>query len=377
MMFPYPITQLTPLLRKNYEDRFSNSSGWDRSIRENVWRRHQDEKNQSLSDWQPGQHRRRLIHFRDRYGLWGDYFSLIEAYIFLQIKAPKNEVEEYKSRIVKYWKKDESNLTLTMQECGVHQADIEADRITPCDYANLDVWVTNTKQPESVLNKPWRILKTGIRPRVPRGNPKYITQSELKDFFPAQLELGCGPSIEAGVPPLNFFHKLFSLHRDGKFVMKAKEDTFLEFFKNPSVWYQQASAMHRLCLLASPTRFYHNTKRLHDEGHIVGPIFNNNFDGLPISAELEEYSLRQHDEIGEYPAYNFHPKAKSLIVVGSHADRRRCQEHARAKGMRIVFIDPEGYDQDGQFVPYPIESPQDQDCVLKCRASELDYKLMF
>lgn len=371
MKLPYPVLKSPNL--QYYQDRFTPTGNWDRSIRENVWRRHQDESNKELSGWEPGSHRRRLMHFRDRYGMVGNDFCLLEAYIFLHVKAPRNEVLEYQGRIRDYWKGN-SDLKLKFVRQDVHPADTEAGRHTPSDYCNLDVWVSNVEQPASVIDKPWRILKTGIRKRVPKGNPTLITQVDLKNFFPAQVELGCGPSIEAGIPPLNFFHKLFSLHKDGRFVLDALEDTFLDYFRDPEAWYEKAVVMHRQCLAATPTSFYHTLKSLHDAGHLVGPVFNNNFDGLPISVGMKEYPLRQHDETGFYPAYPFDPEAKSLLVVGSHADRRQCQEHARARGMKIVFIDPEGYEQDDKFVSYPIESPQDGDFLLRCKASELDYK---
>ena len=151
--------------------------------------------------------------------------------------------------------------------------------------------------------------------------------------------------------------------------MKAEDDDFLDFFANPDAWYDKSVFMHKQCLNAVPTPFYHKLKALHDAGSIVGPIINNNFDGLPLSVGLEELPLRKYDETGLYPPIEFHPAAKSLFVIGAHADRRKCQYHARNKGLKIVHIDPEGYDDNGQFIPYPLEAPQDEDFILRTTCS--------
>lgn len=126
--------------------------------------------------------------------------------------------------------------------------------------------------------------------------------------------------------------------------------------------------MHSACLLANPTLFYKVLAELHNRGSIVGPVFTNNFDGLCLGIGLEEYCLRQYDTIGVYPPVFFHPQAKSLIVIGSHADRRTIQAQARKQGLQIIFIDPEGYN-DG--TPYPLESPQDNDILVQMPAVKL------
>ncbi|WP_439080518.1 hypothetical protein [Streptomyces sp. WL006] len=59
--------------------------------------------------------------------------------------------------------------------------------------------------------------------------------------------------------------------------------------------------------------------------------------------------------------------AQALLVVGLHADRRKVQARARARGMQVVYLDPEGFWRHGQFMPYPLEGPQDGDLV--CRAT--------
>ncbi|MFF5334624.1 hypothetical protein [Streptomyces sp. NPDC013181] len=43
------------------------------------------------------------------------------------------------------------------------------------------------------------------------------------------------------------------------------------------------------------------------------------------------------------------------------------QARARERGMQVVHVAPEGFWHDGQFMPYPLEGPQDGD--LACRAT--------
>ena len=370
-MIPYLVqSNLSSEQHKNCCQRFGYSAEWDRSVRENVWRRHQEDKNKEASGWKIGDHRRRLVHFKDKYGLQGNDFYLTSTYLFLSLKLPKKELRLYQEKICDTWRQS-NTLQLKMVESKVHIADMQHGRETPPDYSNLDVWLYSEPVSDRVLDKPWKILKTGIRERRPAGRPTTINRADLEQFFPAQIELGCGPSIETGIPPLNYFHNLFSLQKNGKFVFAADDDQLLDVFSDPAEWYSRAVVMHRQCLLAEPSPFYHKLKCLHDEGRIVGPILNNNFDGLPLSVGLEEFSLRQYDEDGLYPSIKFHPNAKSLIVIGSHADRRNCQAHARNHGLTVVYIDPEGYTIGDKFAPYPVESPQDQDYILRIPASEL------
>lgn len=371
MNFPFVVAEgLTPGQIENFKLRFGLTGDYDRSVRENVWRRHQDPINSSASGWVPGAQRRRIVHYRDKYGLIGREMALIEAYMFFHICAPAHEVDAYEKLISLGWTSP-CGLRMEKKRQVKHPEDLAAGREVPEGYENLDVWVYSQTPSRATIEKPWVIFRTGIRAVPPRGSPKVISKDDLESFFPAAVELGCGPSIEAGVPPLNFFHRLFSLHKDNRFVLRAEQDGFMRYFADTEAWYRDAVQIHRLGLLAKPTGFYHLLKRWSDEGKIVGPVLSNNFDGLPLSVGLVEEPLRRHDGTGCYPEPNFHPSAKSLLVIGSHADRRRCQHFARLAGLKVVHIDPEGYGEGEKRVSYPIESPQDGDFVLRLSASEL------
>ena len=71
------------------------------------------------------------------------------------------------------------------------------------------------------------------------------------------------------------------------------------------------------------------------------------------------------------PELQFDPKAKSLMVIGCHADRRGIERRARERGLKIIYVDPEGWWVDGKFFNYPLESPQSTDIVFKKTAHEV------
>lgn len=67
-----------------------------------------------------------------------------------------------------------------------------------------------------------------------------------------------------------------------------------------------------------------------------------------------------------------------MIVVGSHADRRKFQEKARAAGLKIIYVDPESYleEETGLYYEYPIEAPQDEDILIRMSAEEFARKIL-
>ena len=374
MKFPYFIAAIDQQLKTNFQIRF-NSGQFDRSIKEGVWRRHQEESNAANSGWKTNNdQRRRIFHYRDKYNSIDDQFILESTYQYLSVKAPKNEIDAYVFRIsesLKKWERKKcefeyGDLRLIFWVCDNNEKDPYP---FPNSYQELNIQIRsdNFLPNTDLIDRPWNIFKKGIRKSIKQGVPTYNVTS-IKDFLPAHVELGCGPSIEAGIPPLNFLHKIYSTSNpDGSFMLTAENDNYLDIIADPIKKIGDMTYIHKCCLQATPTPFYSCLKALQDNGNIIGPIFTNNFDGLCLSVGLEEYCLRQHDKDGEYPEMSFNPHAKSLLVIGSHADRRMVQHHARKNGLKIIFIDPQGYENG---TSYPLESPQDNDIVIKMSAQE-------
>ena len=363
MIFPWIIQSgLSEELIGNWKSRFCDN--WDRSIREAVWRRHQCPENAELSGWRsPEDMRRRVLHYRDKYSLVGGDFALTHAKIVLSFFAPYREILDHHDRVM-------SSLRgwVAVGERTYRNGDLSfayASGWSENGYAEAAYEVTSVG-----YDLPRATMHREIRKVSVRGTPQEIGVKDLEKWLPAQVELGCGASIEAGVPPLNYLHEHYNVFRkDGTFVFC--DDVFLsDFLKDPEKKYRAFSKIHHSCLTVAVSPFYKVLKELHNKGVVVGPIITNNFDGLAKSAGLPEFCMRQFDKDWVYPEVKFHPAAKSLLVIGSHADRRGTVGCARRAGLRVIHVDPEGYGTETGFVPYPIEAPTDEDFIIRKGATE-------
>jgi hypothetical protein len=393
MKFPFVVA---PALEDRHVDRYrrhidSDVSGWHRRFTESIWRRHQHPSNARLSGWTgPLDRKRRLIHFRDEYGLDGRHFVLRNAYLRLNLTLPAEQIDEYRDAIAAGlaeggWRREveasaragwsRGDLRVRIEHTHVHAEDARRDRAPPPNYRNLDVVVVTDgyQLPSGWDERPWRVFyDVGLREVLPRGQPRLVTPSELAAYLPAQLELGCGPSIEAGIPHLSTLHRIYGVSQaDYGFVFRARIDDLLTLFRDPEAKYREMTAIYRACLLAEPTPFYRWMRDLWTRGHLVGPVITNNFDCQCADLDLPEISLRRYDWAPYYPHIEHDPRARSLLVVGVHADRRLVQMRARRRGLKVLFIDPETYvGPDGRSITYPVEAPQAEDLFVRATAHQ-------
>lgn len=185
--------------------------------------------------------------------------------------------------------------------------------------------------------------------------------------------MGAGASVEAGIPPLHSLHQLYHVSEGNshKFLLGPKEDRLLlDIALDPSSFYRKVGEIYKKALTLKITPFYHLLKTLYDDNKIVGSVITNNFDRLVTAVGLPEKYVRRYDEAHITPDIKFHNKAKSLIVFGSHADRRRIQHAARESGLQVIYVDPEGYTFPTGFRPYPLESVQDEDLLVNMTMGE-------
>jgi hypothetical protein len=199
-----------------------------------------------------------------------------------------------------------------------------------------------------------------------------ISPEQIAEHLPAQLELGCGPSISAGIPHLSSLHRIYGVSLpDYGFIFRAEQDGLLEVLRSPEEKYAEMTDIYRACAVAETTPVYEVIDDFVKRGLIVGPIIINNFDCLCADRGLAEISLRRYDWGPYYPRIEYDPRARSLLVVGVHADRRLAQMRARERGLKVVFIDPERYvAPDGRVIDYPVEAPQDDDFFVRATAEE-------
>jgi hypothetical protein len=401
MKFPLVIVpDLTDRQIERYEKHInSDESGWHRKWTESIWRRHQDPVNARQSGWAgESDQRRRLIHFYDEYGVHGRGFALLNGYLWVNLTLPDGDIEEYHATILERlelgeWDRcgldGESNLwrrgDLEARLCirRIHPEDEKRGRTFPASYHNLELSVHTRgyRYPESLAERPWRwFYEVGLRKSLTRGKPECVEPEALSSYFPAQLELGCGPSTEAGIPHLSTLHKIYGVSRpDFSFVFSAKDDAILDVLSSPEQKYLEMTDIYRACMVAEATPFFRSVLDLWNRGLLVGPVITNNFDCLCADLGLPEMSLRRYDTEPYFPMsrtslmqdIEFDPRAKSLLVVGVHADRRLAQIRARERGLKVLFIDPERYiAPDGTAIPYPVEAPQDADAFVRLTAAQ-------
>ncbi|MFG2812004.1 hypothetical protein [Streptomyces sp. NPDC048410] len=397
MFLPHPvIDQLGESQEAAWYEHFAGTGRErPRAIEEGVWRRTQDPANAVQSGWTEGEHgRRRIVHYRYRFDI--DYtfpvprLVLADLYLYTSVRAPEAEIDTYLGEVRAWliegrwrqtddgvWSKGDLRVTVTPHD--VHPQDERGSRDTPEGFRSLDVvFVSEDFQvTRTVRQLPWDVLSGGIRVKDKRGNPSYADDlSELKNHLPFQVELGCGTSVEAGVPPLHFLHRVYrvtertdnAMKETHPFVLSPQKDTLVkEMLLDATAKADELVAMFRFSFLARPTAAHHALKALHDAGHMVGPVLQHNFDLLAARAGLAECFVRRYDQ--KIPPVPLLAEAKALLVIGLHADRRSIEKRARERGMKVFFVDTEGLEEFGQYLPYPLEGPQDGDVVVRAEAT--------
>ncbi len=371
--------------------------GWDhfyktpsdrvRTREEGIWRRTQTPRNASESDWKSDiDSRRRVIHYLynfsefDRGGALG--IEMSQVYFNYSTSLPPNELAQIKDDIFTslseggwtnlYHKGDKQvhvrdDLTLVFNQHAIHPIDIQFPYGFITKETSIDVTISTHSVDGLDPLLPWKVLKGGMRTKELRGNPEYVPDLEkIVNHLPFHVEVGCGISLEAGIPALHRLHELYRVTDldTGKFIFGGKKDDIVpRIIKDPHEEFVNLCEIFTAAFSAEPTKAHAGLVALQKSGAMVGPIMTNNFDGLAHRAGLEELYLRRYDE--SVPPITFDENAKSLLVIGSHADRRRVQSRARDIGMTVFYLDPEGYFSDGKFFSYPLEGPLDKDFVCK------------
>lgn len=399
MFFPHSvIEQLTDDQVETWKRHFARNNAHERprAIEEGIWRRTQDPANAAQSGWaEDTQGRRRVVHYRYQYDL--DYtfpvprLVLADLYLYHSITAPAAEIASYLSKLQEWlgaghWRQQpdgiraKGDLRVMIDEFDEHPQDERADRPTPEGFRSVDVCFISDEfdVPRKVCQLPWNVLAGGMRVKEQRGNPTITGDvSELVNHLPFQVELGCGTSIEAGIPPLHFLHEVYrvtarkdnTLTQSHAFTMRPEMDSLVEeMLTDPKAKADELVQMFRACFEAQPTEAHQALKAMYDAGWMVGPVITHNFDVLPARAGLRELFVRRYDQ--KIPPVQFEQDAKALVVVGLHADRRAVQARARERGMKIFYIDPEGLMENGVFKEYPIEGAREGDVIVRKGAVE-------
>ncbi|MFB6533087.1 hypothetical protein ACFCY8_13275 [Streptomyces noursei] len=399
MFLPHPvIDSLNPDQVRMWDAHFSPEASGQRrpAVEEGIWRRTQDPANRELSGWSEDESgRRRVVHYRLHYGLDRtqpmERLVLEELYLYVSWLAPAAEIADHRRDLDQWlaagrWKPtgDQDNtwrhgdLYATITEHTVHPQDERADRDTAEGFTSIDVTICSVDYtlPRAARNLPWDVLAGGMRVKEQRGTPTYADDlSCLLDHLPFVVEAGCGTSIEAGIPPLHWLHEVYrvtsragnDLTQGYAFTLAPTDDILVQEILTDTVRkIDDMTAMFRSVVLAEPTSAHRVLKAMHDAGHMVGAVATHNFDRLLARAGLQEAFMRRYDQ--RTPHMPFPDDAKSLLVIGLHADRRAVQARARERGLKVIYLDTEGVTENGTHKPYLIEGARTGDIVVRCEA---------
>ena len=350
---------------------------------EGCWLRNQRPENATKSGYvDDSTQRRRYVHFYDSYiceeqnGKY--YLGLKKYYLYVTNTLPENEIKDYEEKIQKALKIGEFNMVSpdvyeakNGTQVQIFRYDNHPRNTTnfPADYKSLDIVVCSKGYDYTAIqDRMWALSKKMYRNPDKRENPTYTTDvKDIVKYLPAQVEMGCGPSINANIPPLHEMHETYKVqnHISGKFYFADQDTLLFDLISNESGMRKKFAKVPLACISAELTPGYKEFGELYKKGYFKGTVFNNNFDRLVKRMDIPEKILRIYD-INDYIAdCDFDKDVKSLICMGCHADRRQVQRQARKNNLQIIFIDPEGfYTKDG-FDPYPIEGPKDGDIILK------------
>lgn len=345
MKFPHIVfDQLDELLCERWRVSYQDLRDRPRYVEEGLWRRTQEPGNADQSGWRrPGDARRRLMHYRYSYALDSSIGAtrlvLTEFYLYHSVAYPAAELAVHRENVAKAltdggWspvadalcQRGDLRCVMTAPQ-AIHPQDLRAGRSLPAGYSTMDVTVSSVGFTPSLVDQdmPWHVLAGGMRIKDQREEPIPIGDlSILADFLPFQIEIGCGVSVEAGIPPLHRLHDIYEVTDRGNdtFVLDPVSDRFLsDLLTEPERKLPLLTEMFGACFLAEPTSAHEALRALTAAGHLVGPVITNNFDGLAARSGLAEHYVRRYDQ--KIPHVPFLPEARALLVVGSHADRRR------------------------------------------------------
>lgn len=390
---PLVLCENLPLeYQRRWRQYYAAPSDRNRTQEEGIWRRTQRPDNASESGWsEPSDARRRVVYYLNDFDIvsHATHASLImhQMFLYYSLSLPKNELSYDLQRVETAlvqgnWKRKRKrpdtevwvagDLSCILERHGRHPEDVRAGRTLPNDYASFDVTIRTDSIGAVCASLPWDVLSKGMRTKDRRERPVEIPDlSALRELAPFHVEVGCGVSIEAGVPALNHLHELYRVTDldTGRFIFGGPQDDLIErVLVSPRGEFAKLGQLFRASFLAEPTRAHNALLALRKAGYMLGPVMTNNFDGLMHRVGLEEKFLRRYDEA--IPPLEFNQEAKSLLVIGSHADRRRVQARARARGLPVVYLDPEGYWVSGRFVPYPLEGPRNVDLLCRNTATQ-------
>ena len=359
-----------------------------------IWRRNQIENNKDISGWKSKEDARwRVVNFLEKYSIKKvkdlALLCIDGTYININHCLPEEEIFNLKDKILKFLDK-QNNVKITKGGLIIYKNSSYkivikyiSDEKTKEQYAlnilenykilDIKIYFGNILPRKSQILRPWKALKTGIRIREKRGEPLYSSDiSLLKNYLPAVIDLGSGPSVELGIPPINYLYDIFNVRniKNDQFIFGDQDNLLEEIILNTKKFLKKTSKIISTAWTAKiDSKFYSVLKSGIENGLILEPIITNNYDNILKLHQIEIENIRNFTEKNKTKIFN--PLAKSLLTIGVHADRRDIHTQAREQGLKIFHVDPEQYvDMNGLTHKYILESPQDSDVIFKMSGKE-------
>ena len=220
-----------------------------------------------------------------------------------------------------------------------------SDRVARASgYRNLEVVVVTDGYDVQVAG---RIVPGGFLGRRTAGR-SFRAASADRDRLRSraalafQLDSAVAPPSRRAFPPVNPSPHLRLSHANYGFVFRAAADDLLALFRDPET--NTGDDRH---LPGVPARrgdaFLPAHRDLWDRGLLVGSGHHHNFDCQCADLGLRRSRLRRYDWRAILSQIEHDERARSLLMIGVHADRRLVQMRARRRGLKVLFIDPETY----------------------------------
>jgi hypothetical protein len=181
------------------------------------------------------------------------------------------------------------------------------------------------------------------KPRISIPAPKLVPEShsyDLSKYAPFALCVGSGLSAESGLPLLGSIHDLFEVDNmaSGKLIFGAADTIPKRLVTDVDYEFTKFCQFTIDAIKAQPSDSHKIIADLYQKG-IVKQVFTDNMDDILGKVNVPYTKTRLSIFPDRYPVI-FDPQVKSLLIVGVAVDRRDVIKQARARGLKIISINP-------------------------------------
>ncbi len=257
-----------------------------------------------------------------------DVVGIERAHLFLESRAKVEEIKFLKKGIGKSRVVDGYPIEVSEWSDPKHK-----------DYARLrlTVGVPSTHDLATIERR----LRG--KPRISIPAPRLVPEHnnyDLSAFAPFALCAGSGLSAESGLPLLGAIHNIFEVDNmeTGKLIFGAHDGLPARVVADPQGEFEKFCQFNIDAVKAEPSSTHLRLRDLYQKG-VIKQVFTDNMDDVFGKAGIPYTRTRLSIFPDRYPA-EFHPEVKSLLIIGVAVDRRSVIKQARAKGLKIISINP-------------------------------------